>query len=138
MTRVGIAVSAVVAIVILAVGLVRYLDDDEAVAEPFEASRVVDDAIVRVVATPGAAGPTDLHLYVEDPAAGLEEPTDARAELTLEGDVVDVELIDSGVAHWLAEDIDLRAGAWTLEVSVTRADGTDIETTFAIPIGGTS
>lgn len=138
MNRVGIAVSAVVAIVILAVGLVRYLDDGDTAAEPFEASRVVDDAIVRIVATPGTAGPTDLHLYVEDPAAGLDEPTDARAELTLGGDVVDVELIDSGVAHWLAEDIDLRAGEWTLEVGVTRADGTDIETTFAIPIGGTS
>ena len=136
--KVAVAASAVIAVAIVSVGLVRYLDDSSSAPEPIEASRLVDDAIVRVVATPGTPGPTDLHVYVEDPAAGLEEPRNATAELTLAGDVQTVELIDTGKAHWLAEDIDLRAGEWALEIQVIRADGSDLDTTFALPIGGSS
>lgn len=138
--RIGVTLSALVSLAILAVGLSIYVDGGDAPApvprEPFEQARVVDTAVIRVVVSPGTVGPTDLHLFVEDPQAGLGEPKSATASLAAGDDRIEIPLLDTGRAHWLAEDIMVsRAATWSLRVLVQTADGRDLATTFTIPIG---
>jgi copper transport protein len=46
-------------------------------AGPFDETHVVDDTLINAVVVPGTLGPTDVHLYVDDPAGGLAPPVDA-------------------------------------------------------------
>jgi copper transport protein len=110
------------------------------VAGPFDETKVVDDILINVVAVPGAVGPTDIHLYVDDPAGGLTPPVDATATLSLPtGEVtgIPVELVDAGASHWSAYDVDIPiAGQWELTVEILLTDVDKVTTTFTIPIGG--
>ena len=109
-------------------------------AGPFDETRVVGDVLVNVVVVPGEVGPTDVHLYVDDPAGGLEPPVEASATFSLPARGiagVPVPFARAGPAHWSANDVDLPiAGEWTLQVQVLLTEVDRVTATFTIPIGG--
>jgi copper transport protein len=111
-------------------------------AGPYDETHVVDDTLINVVAVPGTVGPTDFHIYVDNPAGGLTPPVDATATLSLpSGDIagIPVTLVDAGPSHWSANDVDVPiAGQWVLTVEILLTDVDKVSTTFTIPIGGTS
>lgn len=112
----------------------------DAVAGPFDETLVVDDVFLNVVATPGAVGPTDIHLYVDDPAGGLEPPIEATGTLALPGrdiEGIEVPFTTAGPSHWSAYDVQIPiAGEWVLTVEVLLTDVDQVTTAFTIPIGG--
>jgi copper transport protein len=119
-------------------------------AGPFDETHVVaapagsgaSDVLINLVAVPGTLGPTDFHLYVDNPAGGLTPPVDATGTLSLpSGDIagIDVPFVDAGSSHWSANDVDIPiAGRWTLTIEVLLTDVDKVTTTFTIPIGGSS
>jgi copper transport protein len=113
------------------------------VAGPFDETKVVnDDILVNVVAVPGSLGPTDIHLYVDNPAGGLTPPVGASGTLSLpSGEIggIDVTFVGAGPGHWSAYDVDLPiAGQWELTVDILLTDVDEVSAAFTIPIGGTS
>jgi copper transport protein len=120
------------------------------VAGPFDETHVVaapagsgaSDVLINVVAVPGTVGPTDFHVYVDNPAGGLTPPVDATGTLSLpSGDIagIDVPFVDAGSSHWSANDVDIPiAGRWELTIEVLLTDVDKVTTTFTIPIGGSS
>lgn len=112
----------------------------ESVAGPFDETRVVDDVLVNVVAVPGTVGPTDLHVYVDNPAGGLTPPVGATGTLAREGGDgagIDLRFVTAGPSHWSANDVDIpTAGDWVLTLDVQLTDVDRITATFTIPIGG--
>jgi copper transport protein len=109
---------------------------------PFDQTHVVNDALINVVVVPGVIGPTDIHLYVDNPSGGLTPPVDAKATLSLPSagiTGVDVPFVTAGPKHWTANDVDVPvAGRWTLTVEVLLTDVDKATTTFTVPIGGSS
>jgi copper transport protein len=109
---------------------------------PFDQTHVVDDALINVVVVPGVVGPTDIHLYVDNPAGGLTQPVGVTGTLSLEsGGVtgIDIPFVDAGAKHWTANDVDVPiAGTWTLKIEVLLTDIDKATTTFNVPIGGSS
>jgi copper transport protein len=118
---------------------------------PFDQTRVVNaslttggasDVLINVVVVPGTVGPTDVHLYVDDPGGGLTPPVDATATLSLPASGItgiDVPFVIAGPKHWSANDIDVPiAGRWELRVDVLLTDVDKATTTFTVPIGGSS
>jgi copper transport protein len=109
-------------------------------AGPFDETVVVDDVLINLVAVPGTVGPTDIHLYVDDPGGGLTPPVGVTGTLS-SGDITGVEVpfVAAGPGHWSAYDVDLPiAGQWELAIDVLLTEVDEISTTFTIPIGGTS
>ena len=109
-------------------------------AGPFDETVVVDDVLINVVAVPGTVGPTDIHLYVDDPAGGLTPPVGVTGTLS-SGDVdgIEVPFVAAGPGHWSAYDVDLPiAGQWELAIDVLLTEVDEVSTTFTIPIGGTT
>ena len=109
-------------------------------AGPFDETKVVDDTLINVVVVPGTVGPTDIHLYVDDPGGGLTPPVDATGTLSLASagiEAIDVPFVDAGPKHWSANDLDLPiAGEWVLTVQVFLTDVDTVSSTFTVPIGG--
>ena len=109
-------------------------------AGPFDETVVVEDVLVNLVAVPGTVGPTDFHLYVDDPGGGLTPPLEVTGTLS-SGEVTGVEVpfVAAGPGHWSAYDVDLPiAGQWELAIDVLLTEVDEISTTFTIPIGGSS
>ncbi|MEA3055644.1 MAG: copper transport protein [Actinomycetota bacterium] len=141
-------VAAEVVIAILVVAVTSLLVDANpsgalaARGGPFDQTHVVSDALVNVVVVPGVVGPTDIHLYVDNPAGGLTQPVGVTATLSLpSGGVtgIDVPFVTAGPKHWTANDVDVPiAGTWQLEVEVLLTDIDKATTTFNVPIGGSS
>lgn len=107
---------------------------------PFDETVVVEDVLVNVVVVPGTVGPTDIHLYVDDPAGGLTPPLEASGALAL-GDAgidgVPVDFTPAGPGHWSAYDVDISiAGDWVLTIEVLLTEFDDVTATFTVPIGG--
>lgn len=139
-----VAAEVVVAIVVVAVTSLLVDANPGAAgvsaAGPFDETVVVDDVLINVVAVPGSVGPTDLHLYVDDPAGGLTPPVGATGTLS-SGVVTGIEVpfVAAGPGHWSAYDVDIpSAGRWELTIDVQLTDANEVSTTFTIPIGGTS
>lgn len=111
-------------------------------AGPFDETVVVEDVLVNVVVVPGTVGPTDVHLYVDDPAGGLAPPVDATGQLALPAREItglEVPFVTAGPSHWVANDVDVPiAGEWELELVVFLTDVDAVTTTFTVPIGGSS
>ena len=107
---------------------------------PFDETVVVDDVLINVVAVPGTVGPTDIHLYVDDPAGGLTPPVGATGTLSSgETPGIEVPFVAAGPGHWSAHDVDVPvAGQWQLTIDVQLTEVDEVSTTFTIPIGGTS
>ena len=138
-----VAAEVVLAIVVVAVTalLVDANPSDAASSAggPFDETVVVDDVLVNVVAVPGTVGPTDIHLYVDDPGGGLTPPVGASGTLS-SGEITDIPITftAAGPGHWSAYDVDVPiAGDWELTVDVLLTDVDEITATFTIPIGGT-
>ena len=112
------------------------------IGQPFDETVVVDDVLINVVAVPGTVGPTDFHVYVDNPAGGLEPPLEATGTLSLPGSDlagIEVPFVVAGPSHWSATDLDvLVAGEWELEIQVLLTEVDRVTATFRIPIGGTS
>lgn len=146
-------VAAELVLALVVVGVTALLVDADpggaatAVARPFDETVVVDaspgtggarDVLINVVVVPGTVGPTDIHLYVDDPAGGLTPPVDATGSMSY-GDItgIPVELVDAGPGHWSAYDIDIPiAGQWELTIDVLLTEVDEVSATFTIPIGG--
>jgi copper transport protein len=139
-------VGAEVAIALVVVAVTALLVDANpgyavgTVAGPFDETKVVDDVLVNVVAVPGSVGPTDIHVYVDNPSGGLEPPVDVTGTLALPGaDIqgIDVEFVTAGPSHWSANDIEIPiAGDWELTLQVLLTDVDQVTATYTIPIGG--
>jgi copper transport protein len=140
-------VGAEVAIALAVLGATAFLVDadptgaERVAAGPYNETRVVGtDVLVNVVAVPGTVGPTDFHVYVDNPSGGLTPPVDLVGTLALDGGEivgVDVRFVDAGVAHWSANDVDLPiAGTWTLSLQIYLTDVDSVRAEFSIPIGG--
>ena len=150
-----VAAEVAVALVVLAVTALL-VDADPGHAGtteggPFDQTHIVDaslatggerDVLINVVVVPGTVGPTDVHLYVDDPGGGLTPPVDATATLSLPaGGIsgIDVPFVKAGPEHWSANDLDVPiAGRWELTVEVLLTDVDKATTTFTVPIGGSS
>ena len=140
-----VVAEVVVAIVVVAITSLLVDADPGAAgagsaASPFDETVVVDDVLINVVAVPGSVGPTDIHLYVDDPAGGLTPPLAATGTLS-SGDTpgIEVPFLPAGPGHWSAHDVDVPvAGQWQLTIDVQLTERDEISTTFTIPIGGTS
>lgn len=102
----------------------------------------MNDVLINVVVVPGVVGPTDVHLYVDNPGGGLTPPVGVKATLSLASGgitAIDVPLIDAGAKHRIANDVDVPiAGDWRLDVQILLTDVDQATTTFTIPIGGSS
>lgn len=131
-------------VALVVVGVTAFLVDADpgaastATGKPFDETVVVEDVLINVVVVPGTVGPTDIHLYVDDPAGGLARPLDATGSMS-SGEVtgIPIELIDAGPGHWSAYDIDIPiAGQWELTVEVLLTEDDTVSATFIIPIGG--
>lgn len=139
-------VGAEVAVAVLVLAVTAFLVDANpgraatVAAGPFQETHVVDDTLINVDVVPGAVGPTDVHLYVDNPSGGLVNPVDAKATFALESAGItglDVPFVVAGPKHWSANDLDIPiAGAWVLTVDVYLTDVDKVSTTFTIPIGG--
>lgn len=139
-------VGAEVAVAVLVLAVTAFLVDANPghaatiTAGPFDETHVVDDTLINVVVVPGTVGPTDIHLYVDDPGGGLAPPVDATATFSLASagiDAIDVPFADAGPSHWSANDLDLPiAGEWVLTVQVFLTDVDTVSSTFTVPIGG--
>jgi copper transport protein len=109
---------------------------------PFDQTHVVSDALINVVVVPGVVGPTDIHLYVDNPAGGLTQPVGVTATLSLpSGGVtgIDIPFVTAGPKHWTANNVDVPiAGTWQLKVEVLLTQIDKATTTFNVPIGGSS
>jgi copper transport protein len=110
------------------------------VGRPFDETFVVDDVLVNLVVVPGTLGPTDFHLYVDDPAGGLTPPEEAIGTLSLPtSDItgIPVPFVPAGPGHWSANDVDIPiAGRWEVTIDVLLTDVDEISTVFTVPIGG--
>jgi len=141
-------VAAEVVIAILVVAVTSLLVDANPSAAlaarggPFDQTHVVNDALINVVVVPGTVGPTDIHLYVDNPAGGLSQPVGVTATLSLpSGGVtgIDIPFVNAGPKHWTANDVDVPiSGTWQLKVEVLLTDIDKATTTFNVPIGGSS
>ena len=150
-------VGAEVAVAVLVLAVTALLVDANPgnaatqVGGPFDQTHVVtassttggaSDVLVNVVVVPGTVGPTDVHLYVDDPGGGLAPPVDATATLSLpSGGIsgIDVPFVTAGPKHWTANDVDVPiAGKWELKVEILLTDVDKATTTFTVPIGGSS
>lgn len=139
-----VGAEVVVAVLVLAVTALLVdanAGNAEVVASvPFDETHVVGDALINVVVAPGSVGPTDVHLYLNDPGGGLASPVDATATFSLESagiSSIDVPLKLAGPKHWSAYDLDLpNAGEWVLTVQIALTDVDTVRTTFTVPIGG--
>jgi len=109
---------------------------------PFDQTHVVNDALINVVVVPGTVGPTDIHLYVDNPGGGLTQPVGVTGTLSLpSGGVtgIDIPFVDAGAKHWTANNVDVPiAGKWTLKIEVLLTQIDKATTTFSVPIGGSS
>lgn len=134
-----VGIEAVVAVVIVGVTalLVDATPARSKVLEPVSASRVVDGVVIDLEVVPAQAGPNDVHLYAQDPAAGLTGTFEATAELSLPGsdlEGIQVPFVQAGRGHWSAYDFDIPIrGEWVLDVRVVRGDSF-VEATFDVPI----
>ena len=146
-------VTAEVAVAVAVVAVTALLVDADpgdasgASGGPFNETVVLDgpsgdDVIVNVVAVPGTTGPTDLHVYVDNPAGGLTPPVDAVGTLSLPSagvSGIDVPFVTAGPSHWSANDVDIPiAGEWELALDIFLTDVDKVSATFKIPIGGSS
>ena len=126
--RRSVGIEAVLAVVVLAVTalLVDATPGTATVLEPVSVTKVVDGVVIDVEVVPAQAGPNDVHVYVQDPEAGLTGELEAEAVLSLpaEGlEEVTVPLVRAGRSHWSAYDLDIPiAGDWVLRVRVLRSD----------------
>lgn len=137
-------VTAEVAVALVVVAVTTLLVDANpgyattATAGPFDETVVVDDVLINVVAVPGTLGPTDFHLYVDDPAGGLTPPLEASGRLS-SGEIADIPItfVAAGPGHWSAYDVDIAiAATWELTVDVLLTEVDEVSATFSIPIGG--
>ena len=141
-----VAAEVVIAILVVAVtSLLVDANPSSALAArggPFDQTHVVNDALINVVVVPGTVGPTDIHLYVDNPAGGLSQPVGVTATLSLpSGGVtgIDIPFVNAGPKHWTANDVDVPiSGTWQLKVEVLLTDIDKATTTFNVPIGGSS
>jgi copper transport protein len=146
-------VAVEVAIAIAIVGVTAMLvdanpsDASDATGGPFDETVVLDDGdggdvIVNVVVVPGTVGPTDIHVYVDNPSGGLTPPVDAIGTLSLPSGGItglDVPFVTAGPSHWSANDLDIPiAGEWELELQLLLTDVDEVTATFTVPIGGSS
>lgn len=126
--RRSVGIEAVLAVVVLAVTalLVDATPGTASVLEPVSVTKVVDGVVIDVEVVPARVGPNDVHIYVQDPEAGLTGELEAEAVLSLpaEGfEDVAVPLVRAGRGHWSAYDLDIPiAGDWVLDVRVVRSD----------------
>jgi copper transport protein len=142
-----------VAIAIAIVGVTAMLVDanpsgaSDATSGPFDETVVLDDGnggdvIVNVVVVPGTVGPTDIHVYVDNPSGGLTPPVDAIGTLSLPSGGItglDVPFVTAGPSHWSANDLDIPiAGEWELELQLLLTEVDEVTATFTVPIGGSS
>ncbi|MGD9798378.1 MAG: copper resistance CopC/CopD family protein [Acidimicrobiia bacterium] len=138
--RQSVAGEAAMAAVVLAVTsfLVAANPSEAGPVAGFSDDRVVDGTVFQVIVAPDRAGPVDIHLYVQDPAAGLTGAQDATAVLSLpEKDVegIGVPLAPAGRNHFSANDVDVPIkGDWRLTIEVRIGELTQRTATFTVPI----
>jgi copper transport protein len=137
--RRSVAVEAVLAAAVLVVTslLVDAVPARARSIEPVSLSRVVEGVVIDVEVVPALAGQNDVHLYAQDPSAGLTGELDATAVLSLPSagfENVAVPLVPAGRSHWSAYGLDIAvAGDWVLQVRIVRPDSF-VETEFAVRI----
>jgi copper transport protein len=108
-------------------------------AGPSDQTHVVDSLLINAVVVPGTVGPTDVHLYVDNPAGGLKKVFGVKGTFSLPSagiTGIDVPFVDAGPNHWTANNVDITiTGKWQLTIDVLVTDIDKKTTTFSVPIG---